>query len=646
MSRLGTNPNISSDVLESKMLPDVEGPKPEGGSEVDLMGDGVHKIYLSPWQLEVRNFGARNTKIRAGRGTGKTSYIGVHMVDVTIGLPRQMGGFIGSSAKQLFTRTMPNALKVVNQMGFTEGVFYFRGQPPAKLKWPMPLAKPRVWENVVAFQNGFVWEMLSMAVRGSGAGLNLAALIGDEAKYLPWERVKGEIMPTLRGDFLPPEYRKTERKAWGRGTDPKMNHHWLSQLWVSDAGLTQRECLWEKEKEHETKEVNAQIAEMLAELKYLQRHNPRMAAELAQNDNFLKRLHLLRRDSEAFFNLSSIENAAMLGGEAWIRQQQRELPDLLFRLTILGQEKGAAKDGFYCNFDIEIHGYVANDADTERLIKDRYTHKTKGTALDGQRWPTKYETEALDYDEIQRDGETCDLDVDLDYDSPLLIAIDANANLNCMVVGQTRFFEGRDSLMILKSFFALNERKLRSLVQDFSAYYAPFRRRGGTVIFYYDATIKQGASTSYATEGSIDSRFDRVVLDELKRAGWKNVIDIDTGAPIKHASRYQMINDCLAFATSPAIRINREKGRNDYLICAIENAGVDSATFKKDKSKEKLKNTDEDSLGGDPRQRTDITDAMDALITSVKIYGVGRKKIGRSLAIQGIRLPELGGIVG
>ena len=237
---------------------------------------------------------------------------------------------------------MPNALKVVNQLGFDEGVFYFLGRPPAKLNWPSPLAKPRVYENCVSFANGFTWQMLSMCVKGSANGLNLAALIGDEAKYLPWQRVKEEVLPTLRGDFMPKSASKVEQKRWGYGTDGRRNNHWLSQLFVSDAGLTQQQSVWEGDKSLATTEINKEISEMLAELTYLEKHCPAAAAKLACNDNYLKKLHLLRSQSESWWNLSSISNVSMLT-EAYIRQMEREMPPLLFSLMVLGVEKGAAK---------------------------------------------------------------------------------------------------------------------------------------------------------------------------------------------------------------------------------------------------------------------------------------------------------------
>ena len=632
MSRIGTNPNVSSDSLEAKMLPDVEDDWGNGRTAVDYANDGVHKIYLNRWQKEVRNFGSRTTYVRAGRGTGKTSFIGVHMVDVTIGLPRQMGGFVGASAKQLYTRTMPNALKVVNTLGFEN--FYFLGQAPAKLRWEYPLAKPRNWENIVHFSNGFCWQMISLCVKGSANGLNLAAIIGDETKYDPWQRVKEEVIPTLRGDFIPPSARKVEKKTWGRGTDPKMNNHWLSQLWVSDAGLTQGQCMWEKESDFETHDVNSKIATMLAELKYLERNNPKAAAILAQNENFLRELHNLRKDSISFWNLSSIENLNMLG-EAWFRDMQRQMPPLLFSLMVLGARRNSTGDGFYCNLDIEtIHGYTEEQysreySDSYSMLADKFTVKKKGKALDSTRWLQDVETEQLDIDELGRIGEedTCEYDMDLDWQSPLLLAFDANANLSCFVIGQLR----GDELLIQRSMFVMNEKKLRALCRDFARVYRTFKTKGcGDLVLYFTATVKQGASTAYAVEDGADNRFDRVVVKELTDLGFK-VTAIDTGAALAHAVKFQLMADLMSGAQLPRIRICTDPGRNTYLIPALEQTGV-TAGFKKDKSREKLKATDEESMGGDPRTRTDITDAFDDLVIGVKYHGVtGRSRLGGGL---------------
>ena len=613
------------------MLPNVEepssssSPEEENGEYVDYQGDGRNKVYMSPWQKKVRNFGSRSTKVLAGRGTGKSAFLAFKMADATISLPRMMGGFCGASAKQNYTRTMPNVLKVMNLLGFIEGVHYFLGRPPARLRWPSPIAKPRVWENCVSFANGFVWQMISLAVKGSANGLNLAALMGDETKYMPWPRVKEEVLPTLRGDFMPPSARKTEQKRWGYGTDPRRNNHYLSQLWVSDAGLNNRECLWEKEAEYETLEVNDKIQEMMAELRYLERYHPKEAARLAANDNFLEQLYALRTQSETFWRFSSIENAALLGGEAWIRQMKRELPDLLFRLQILNQPRGTAKEGFYCNFS-ELNTYESEEVTD--IVLDKYSTRIKGKALDASRWPTDYEAESLDYDQLLHDGEDCSLDLDLDYSEPLRIALDANHDINCFVVGQTRMYQGKASLLVMKEFFVQNEIRLRGLSKLFAQYYKPFLRRGcKEVIFYVASSIKQGANKAYALEESEQSRFDIVVADELSSYGFK-VTRAEFNS-WRQERKYQFINDCFSGAASPAVYINREAGRCVYLRAALENAAVVPGTFKKYKETEKYKS--EDGVAGDKRSRTTITDAFDDLVLGIKECAESRTKIGGSL---------------
>ena len=635
MSRIGSNPNNSSDLFEARMLPNVEDYRPdpdedglEQGEYVDYQGDGQHKVYMAPWQKDVRNFGSRSTKVLAGRGTGKTALLAFNLADIIIGLARMMTGFCGASAKQNYTRTMPNVLKVMNMLGFLEGVHYFMGRPPARLHWPTPLAKPRVWENCVSFANGHVVQMISLAVKGSANGLNLAALMGDETKYMPWQRVKEEVLPTLRGDFLPKSYRKTEQKRWGYGTDPKMNNKWLSQLWVSDAGLNARECLWEKEAEFETVEVNERLKEKMAELRYAERydkeHHTNMAARLAQSENYLRELFALRTQSETFWRFSSIENAALLGGEAWIRQMKRELPDLLFRLQILNQPRGQAKDGFYCNFS-DLNTYECSDITD--LVLDKYTTRIKGRALDGQQWPTDFETNTMDWDQMMHDGEDCSLDLDLDYKEPLRIALDANADINCFVVGQTRMYQGRPSLLVMKEFFVQNEIRLRGLSKLFAQYYRPFLRRGcKEVIFYVGSSIKQGANKAYALEESEQSRFDIVVADELTSYGFK--VTRAEFTSWRTERKYQFLNDCFAFTESPAVYINREAGRCVYLRAAIENAAVVPGTFKKYKGTEKLS---ENGIGGDKRERTTITDAFDDLVIGVRECAETRSKIGGGL---------------
>jgi hypothetical protein len=632
MSRLGTNPNHSTEQFESKMLPNVEAPKQQDGGYVDLMGDGVHKIYMHRAQLEIYNWQARTTYICAARGFGKTSLLGVWLGKCFLGLPRQMGGFVGASAKQIYTRTMPNVLKVLNTLGFEEGVFYFRGQAPAKLRWPMPLAKPRVWENVIHFCTGYCEVMLSMAVRGSGNGLNLATLKGDEVKYFPWRRVKEELMPTLRGDFMPASARKTEKKQWGYGTGD-MNPFWLSQFWISDRGMTNAQCEWEADAaalQDESKLTNDKIVELLSDLRFLEKTNPQLAVELAQNEVFLRKLHKARIASSAFFEYSSAENLSLLG-EDFLILQQRSLTDLQYRLTILCQPRGNAADGFYCNLsDLNLY----ESADCEGLINDKYTIVVNDKrSLDAQRWPTSVSYETLQFDELERDGRSCALDLDVDYNSPLCISIDAGSKTNFLLVAQTRMYQGKPSVMILKEFWVQAPIRLMGLVKQFAEYYKPYLRRnrgktgGAQVIFYYTPTVKQGGSTAYASEDSEDSRFDKIVIRELESYGFSVCA---AEFPVwRHERKYQAINDMLSFTQSPSLFINKEANRCENLIAALTNCAVVAGSFKKDKHLEKY--ASEEGIAGPMAQRTDITDAFDDLVIGIKVGAENGKKIGGAL---------------
>ncbi|MBR1414236.1 MAG: hypothetical protein IJ570_00020, partial [Prevotella sp.] len=619
MSRLGTNPNNSPETFEGKMLPNVEAPKPQDGGYVDLAGDGVHKIYMHRAQLEIYNWQARTTFICAARGFGKTSLLGVWLGKCFLGLPRQMGGFVGASAKQIYTRTMPNVLKVLNTLGFEEGQFYFRGQAPAKLRWPMPLAKPRVWENVIHFCTGYCEVMLSMAVRGSGNGLNLATLKGDEVKYFPWRRVKEELMPTLRGDFMPAAARKTEVKQWGFGTGD-MNPFWLSQFWISDRGMTNAQCEWETDAaalQDESKLINDEIIELLSDLRFLEKTNPQLAVELAQNEVFLRKLHKARIASTAFFEYSSAENLSLLG-EDFLRLQQRSLTDLQYRLTILCQPRGNASDGFYCNFsDLNLY----ESADCEGLVNDKYTTVINNKqALDAQHWPTSVSYETLQFDELERDGKTCLLDLDVDYNSPLCISIDAGARTNFMLVAQTRMYQGKPSIMLLKEFWVQAPVRLMGLAKQFAEYYRPYLRRnhnkngGAQVIFYYTPTVKQGGATPYAVEqDSEDSRFDKVVIRELTNYGF--TVTAAEFPVWRHERKYQLVNDLFSFTQTPAVFINKEATRCENLIAGLQNCAVVAGSFKKDKHLEKYQS--EDGIAGNVLQRSDITDAFDDLVIGI-----------------------------
>lgn len=320
-------------------------------------------------------------------------------------------------------------------------------------------------------------------------------------------------------------------------------------------------------------------------------------------DDYLREL---RRSAFVVRRASTLENVDVLG-EEYIRQMKRDLPPYTFMVSILNVKIKKSNDGFYSNLDIDhVHGYIPDEIDP---LSQANFRTEKATGIIGGKKITS-ESYQPDLKELSERND-CRMDSDCINDLPLYLAFDYNANINTLVVGQVYQRDGVETVNVIKSFYVKNERKLRELVDDFSHYYAPKRAVNRDVVYYYDATAKQGAS--YALT---DERFYQAVIKELERNGW-NVTAIDMGVPEKHEVKHRIINNGLAGIEYPAIRINQPN--NPDLIIALQlcEVSIGYQGFRKDKSQEKKPET-EDNLP--LQQRTDFTDAFDSLYLGCKFW--------------------------
>ena len=320
-------------------------------------------------------------------------------------------------------------------------------------------------------------------------------------------------------------------------------------------------------------------------------------------DDYLREL---RRSAFVVRRASTLENVDVLG-EEYIRQMKRDLPPYTFMVSILNVKIKKSNDGFYSNLDIDhVHGYIPDEIDP---LSQANFRTEKATGIIGGKKITA-ESYQPDLKELSERND-CRMDSDCINDLPLYLAFDYNANINTLVVGQVYQRDGVETVNVIKSFYVKNERKLRELIDDFSHYYAPKRAVNRDVVYYYDATAKQGAS--YALT---DERFYQAVIKELERNGW-NVTAIDMGVPEKHEVKHRIINNGLAGIEYPAIRINQPN--NPDLIIALQlcEVSIGYQGFRKDKSQEKKPET-EDNLP--LQQRTDFTDAFDSLYLGCKFW--------------------------
>lgn len=516
--------------------------------------------YFNRPQLMAQLIAARTTVIVAGRRTGKTDSIAApYVLKMMQRMPGSTGGIVVPTFKHGLTNTLPGLFAAWERWGFKKGVHYVVGKKPPK-SFAKPITEPHDWEQVISFYNGSIAVILSQDRTGAANSLTLSWLLIDEAKFIDPVRLHNETFPANGGI----------KSHFSRHS---FNH---SMLILSDMPQSKKGS-WFLEYE---KKMNPDVIKAIEAGVYEQWRLKQKILEMRKNGTeppaylrgYMRRLdaniNKLRYVATYYREYSSVENVQLLG-EQYLRDMKRDLTPLTFQTSIMCMKVGIARDGFYSSMK-EDHKY--NDSDFEYLDTIGYD----------------FQPEALD----------CRADRDLDRYRPVCIGMDYNANINWIVAGQPDERLGR--LNVLKSFYVKYERKIPALVDDFCRYYTHHQCK--TVVFYYDTTA---LGSNYAVN-SVDFRY--TIINEFEKHGWY-VVATPLGNPMRHDEKYNLINRGFAGLNRLTPYFNRQN--NDDLILAIQSAGVRRGRngFQKDKSGEKLAESEDDRL----ELRTDGTDAFDTL---------------------------------
>ena len=516
------------------------------------------KVYFNKPQRLTQLIGANTTVIVAGRRTGKTDSIAAPFVLRNMQrMPGSTGGIVVPTFKHGLTNTIPGLLAAWKRWGFIEGIHYVVGRKPPK-SFRQPIIDPKDYEHVISFYNGSVAVIISQDRPGSSNSLTLSWLLVDEAKFIDYAKLKDETLPANGGI----------KSHFGKHS---FNH---SIMILSDMPQTQKGRWFLHYRDKMDPELIRTIEATVYEIWRIKERIRSLNAKGATVPDYLKGylrrldrdLNKMRSVAVYYREYSSIENLQLLG-ENYIKQMKRDLTPLTFQTSILCQRIGIAKDGFYSSMR-EGHKYDAND--------NQYL-----------------DTLGYDYDFSTLDARA---DKDVDPDAPICIGMDYNANINWIVAGQPR----DRRLNIIKSFYVKFDRKIPALVEDFCRYYAEHRNK--TVVYYYDATA---LGSNYAVN---DQDFRYNVVKGFERHGWR-IESVYLGNPMHHDEKYLLINN--AFAGKQRLMPFINRSNNEDLILAIQSAGVSNGRngFHKDKSGEKLAESEEDLL----EHRTDGTDAFDTL---------------------------------
>ena len=522
------------------------------------MESSQKRVYFNKPQRLTQLIGANTTVIVAGRRTGKTDSIAAPFVLRNMQrMPGSTGGIVVPTFKHGLTNTIPGLLAAWKRWGFIEGIHYVVGRKPPK-SFRQPIIDPKDYEHVISFYNGSVAVIISQDRPGSSNSLTLSWLLVDEAKFIDYAKLKDETLPANGGI----------KSHFGKHS---FNH---SIMILSDMPQTQKGSWFlhyrDKMDVELIRTIEATVYEIWRTKERIRALNARGEQVPPYLKGYLRRLdrdlNKMRSVAVYYREYSSIENLQLLG-ENYIKQMKRDLTPLTFQTSILCQRIGIAKDGFYSSMR-EGHKYDAND--------NQYL-----------------DTLGYDYDFSTLDARA---DKDVDPDAPICIGMDYNANINWIVAGQPR----DRRLNVIKSFYVKFERKIPALVEDFCRYYAEHRNK--TVVYYYDATA---LGSNYAVN---DQDFHYNVVKEFERHGWR-IESVYLGNPMHHDEKYLLINN--AFAGKQRLMPFFNRSNNEDLILAIQSAGVSNGRngFRKDKSGEKLAESEEDLL----EHRTDGTDAFDTL---------------------------------
>ena len=528
----------------------------------------ITKHFNKP-QLKSMAIDAPTEYFVAGRGTGKT--VGVlarkSAQRYFDSMPRGTGVILNATYTQAFTRTLKELIRGWQMLGYQMDKHFIVGKRPSdewkkRWKWQEPFAPPLEYKYFVTWWNGAVAQIISQDRPGSSNGISVDWIIGDELKLINEEKLKTELLPANRGVIA----------------EFKNNSYHHGQTYTTDmpVGTGGRWILNMVDKMD--REVVREIWNIqTVRYKLINAVQPTNTAIL--NNEIQKQINILddelmdlRKGLLYYHEASTLENIHALGAE-YIKAQLRDTSIFQFDTQILNLRPLRLEDGFYPDFDEEIHGYFAENTDYfDNLEYDPFT-----TVLD------------------------CRKDKDLNSLAPLHIALDYNRRIHPISVGQVT----NKVIRSIKGIHSLYPEKLKEAVDKFCEYYKPHKRK--FVYYWYDHT---------AVGDMYETRMCDDVVNILRKNGWI-VQEMYIGQQPGHEQRYRMWGDLLTDngKYKQTYKINRECCDKLILSKSLAEAEQRKDGFGKDKRSE-----------GDPNfpaeESTHYSDAEDTWVFGVLESGL------------------------
>lgn len=534
-----------------------------------LQSANVVKKFFNLMQRQCMAIGAHDEVILAARGTGKSEGIDARFILRNVWeMPGSLGALISPSYAKAWSNTLPAICKALSEWGYVQNIHYVVGhKAPASMGYRDPV-RPLTgegWANAFHFWNGTVMVILSFSQSMSANSMSIDWIIGPEAKFLNYDKIKTEVNPANRGNVQYfghcPHHHSTcyssdmPTSGVGRWLLDKVNE--MNNDHINLIRTLYKE-LMEYKRKPLTEHVQKKISRLQKDLDLARRYQPPVRPEAGKQREYT----LFYGEYDIFDNLEVV-------GEDYIWQMKRDSPALVWRTAFLNERIFKIANGFYSALDENVHFYTPSD--NGRL-----------SAL------------GSDWNRLEKSG--CLGDGDLDFNAPIHIAFDANASICSAVAGQ----KDEGTLRVLKSFYVKTPSKLTDLVKRVADYYRP--KLNKEIIVYYDHTFTWENATS--TESYADT-IERTFIAE----GYQ-VNMVYVGQAPKHDWKHLMIDRSLK-GDPDFLWIQFNLYNNEFLKIAMEQAGIRQGRngFEKDKSVEST----EDTADNPDEYKTHVTDAFDTL---------------------------------
>lgn len=546
--------------------------------------DKVKHTYTTPAGLMIKLVKPKNLYVVGGRATSKSQDIlADRSKDIIHEMPRGFVGLVADTYMNLRNNIIDKIMSGWELKQWREGIHYVVGtEPPKNFLKQRPIYRVMDYKHVISFWNGAVLAMKSLDRPSINAGNSYVHIIGDEAKFLKWAKLKKAI-PTVRGDknFFPSHYFGGQTF-----TTDMPNPHNNEDPWILD--MQERMNKHQVQLILETAIVEQEILQELLEVTAT--HNERRIQAVQRKlERWQQRLLQVREGSTLFLTVSSFSNVHRVGIDYLIEQFETLGREEFMSAIMSFKPKLEKGQEFYpalspANYlenvhdytHLDLHGYERIDSRALRYIRPRV---------------------------------------------PIEAGFDAGKMLS-LVTGQS----DREEIRALKNFYTLVPDYIRELADQFIEFYKYHPCK--ILKLYHDRATNnlRKAGADVASQLQHDIEVDR----EGKRTGWVvELMSVGQGN-IAHEDEYNLMQIMMRGKDKRFPMVKIDAANCPELKSSLELAPIlrEKGEIKKDKTSEQL-----DNIKRLPMESTNMSDAFKYFVCR-RQWIQGMKELGGSAAVS------------